>query len=752
MFSKKLESVLDQVFKYAKQSCHEYVTVEHLLMFLIDDSYIAGVLKKKKVDHDMLKKSIKEFVESTSLTYSPSSGRETQSTLGFQRVIHRAIFHAQSEGLSEVSCINVLMSIFNEVESQAVFFLNSQNFNKTDLASYISHHSETPSQQSLDVDDSILNFQQPEIGQNDAIQKYAVNINDMIKSGKVDPVISRQQEIGRTMEILSRKNKNNPLFVGEAGVGKTAVAEGVAWQIIEGKAPENISNCIVYSLDMGGLLAGTKYRGDFEKRLKLVLAEFKKVGNAILFIDEIHTLIGAGAASGGSLDAANLIKPLLARGEIRVMGATTYQECRNLFDKDRALSRRFQKVDIKEPNFEATYRILNGLRSRYENYHSVVIKDCAIKSSVELSDRYFSGRFQPDKSLDVLDETCAHIVTTNRKNRNITSHDIEETISRILAVPTEQLSKSVKDRVDSLERNLETMVFGQNNAVNSLVNTMKIAYSGIREKNKPMGSFLFVGPTGVGKTELAVQLASQMGVKLLRFDMSEYMERHHASQLVGAPAGYVGYEQGGLLTEEVIKNPYAVLLLDEIEKAHDDICNLLLQVMDNARLTDNNGRVADFKHITIIMTSNAGSDFYSKQNLGFLEQKSDTDVKKAVNKSFSPEFINRLDSIIAFKTLSPKVMESIVDKEITELEVMLVKKHIQLKCDMAARKWLAKNGYDPQMGARPLKRIVASTIKRALADIILANVNDSQVKVMVKVKNGELDITSKIVEKVKTNP
>ncbi len=748
MFSKPLEAVLDHVFSYAKKSCHEYVTVEHLLLFLIEEKSIADILDSKKISSKDIKEGLEQFVVSTSLTYSPASGRETQSTLGFQRVIHRAIFQAQSEGSSEVSCVNVFMSVFSEVESQAVFFLNKFNFTKNDLISYISHHNPTDQANMIAPDDTILNYTQQDTYTSDSIQKYSVNINETIKEGNIDPVFSRQKEIQRSMEILSRKMKNNPLFVGEAGVGKTAIAEGIAWHIIEGKAPENISKCVIYSLDMGSLLAGTKYRGDFEKRLKAILVEFKKLGNAILFIDEIHTLIGAGAASGGSLDAANLIKPLLARGEIRVMGATTYQECRNLFDKDRALSRRFQKVDIKEPNVKETISILNGLKTRYEDFHKVKIASSAIVKSVELSDRYFSGRFQPDKALDVLDETCAHIVISTRKNKNILTHDIEDTVSRILDIPCDQLNKSIKEKIDSLDRNLETMVFGQNNAVEKLVSTMKIAYSGMRESNKPMGCFLFAGPTGVGKTELAVQLAKQMGLKLIRFDMSEYMERHHASQLVGAPAGYVGYEQGGLLTEEVIKNPYAVLLLDEIEKAHDDICNLLLQVMDNAKLTDNNGRVADFRHITVIMTSNAGTETYSKQNLGFLEQKKTSDLKHAVNKSFSPEFINRLDGVIGFNSLAPTIMSSIVDKELTELEVMLVRKNITLKVNECCKKWLAKNGYSETMGARPLKRLIAESIKQPVADIVLNNTNNSKVKVSVEMSDDKPNV--KLVKQVKT--
>ena len=741
MFSKPLERVLDQVFSYAKNNYHEYVTVEHLLLFLVDEKSIATILDSKKVNRIDLRAGLEQFVTSTSLTYAPSSGRETQSTLGFQRVIHRAIFQAQSEGSSEVSCINVFMSVFSEVESQAVFFLNKFNFTKNDLLTYITHHQGSDHSHLAQPDDSILSYAQKDNYVNEAVLKYAVNINESIKQGKVDPVFSRQKEITRSMEILSRKVKNNPLFVGEAGVGKTAIAEGIAWHIIEGKAPENISKCVIYALDMGNLLAGTKYRGDFEKRLKAVLAEFKKMGNAILFIDEIHTLIGAGAASGGSLDAANLIKPLLARGEIRVMGATTYQECRNLFDKDRALSRRFQKVDVKEPSMKETIDILNGLRARYEEFHQVQITDEAIHKSVELSDRYFSGRFQPDKSLDVLDETCAHIVISNRKSKKVIESDIEKTVSRILDIPSDQLSRSIKEKVGSLDRNLETMVFGQNEAVNKLVSTMKIAYSGMREPHKPMGCFLFAGPTGVGKTELAIQLSKQMGLKLIRFDMSEYMERHHASQLVGAPAGYVGYEQGGLLTEEVIKHPYAVLLLDEIEKAHDDICNLLLQVMDNARLTDNNGRVADFRHIILIMTSNAGSHALAQKSLGFLEQKSHTDVKLAINKSFSPEFINRLDGVIGFHPLDPKVMTSIVDKELTALEVMLHRKNVSLKLDTKVKKWLTEHGYSVTMGARPLKRIIADTIKQPLADIVLAAKPGQRVEVQVCVKDNVIRVS-----------
>lgn len=747
-----MESVLNSAFEFAKSSRHQFVTVEHLLVALLDSEQLTTYASKKKIRRKRLIENITEFVGQTSLVFSKDDEiTEAQPTLAFQRVLQRAIFQAQNHHMDEVAPIDVLVSLFNEPDSQAVFFLNKAKIFKKDILKLRNVTSDYPTEESdrmsflseSGMSDIIDTDVSSAMGSSEhSVERYAVNINDQIRKGYIDPVVSREKEIDRAIEILSRRRKNNPLLVGEAGVGKTAIVEGIAWRIINGNAPVDLIDCSVYTLDLANLLAGTKYRGDFEKRLKAVLAEFNKMGNAILFVDEIHTLIGVGAASGGSLDAANLLKPMLSRGELRLIGATTNHEFRTIMEKDKALTRRFQQINVKETNVKETVAILKGLRGKYESFYSCMIENSAIDAAIELSDRYMSTRFQPDKSIDLIDESGAYMLINypDSKIRVIDRDVVIETIGRLTNIPVLQLRCNELERLKKLSLHMSTMIYGQSNAIKAICNSLKIAFTGIREVQKPIGSFIFAGPTGVGKTEFAVQLAKHMNFKLLRFDMSEYVERHSAYQLIGAPAGYVGYEQGGLLSESVINNPYSVVLLDEIEKANEDILNLLLQVMDHGTLTDNNGRKADFRHCIIIMTSNVGSSLYKSNDIGFMSD-AKTNVKHnvmaAVEKSFSPEFRNRLDKVVLFKPLELDVMRRIVDKELMALEVLLQSKNLSVSFSSELKLWLIDHGIESGMGARPLRRLIDASLKQLIAEHILSeDPQDENETICLGVDNG----------------
>jgi len=666
MLSKELEFTLNLAFKEAREKRHEFMTVEHLLLALLDNPTAAEVLKSCGADIEKLKKELTAFLSETTPLLPPSDNRETQPTLGFQRVLQRAVFHVQSSGKKEVTGANVLVAIFSEQESQAAYFLNKQDITRLDVVNYISHGI---SKLAGDQPESEPSAEAEGVGAADSSQKkplevFATNLNEMAMKGKIDPLIGRRAEIERTIQILCRRRKNNPLYVGEAGVGKTALAEGLAKLIVDGDVPEVLLNSTIYSLDLGALVAGTKYRGDFEKRLKSVLSQLRKEPGAILFIDEIHTIIGAGAASGGVMDASNLVKPMLASGELKCIGSTTYHEYRGIFEKDRALARRFQKIDVVEPSIDETVSILKGLKSRFEEHHDVKYSAKALRAAVELSARYINDRFLPDKAIDVIDEAGANqrLLPASRRKKLIGVADIESIISKIARIPPKTVSASDKDSLRTLERDLKMVVYGQDEAIETLAGAIKMSRSGLGNEQKPIGSFLFAGPTGVGKTEVTRQLAMIMGIELIRFDMSEYMERHTVSRLIGAPPGYVGFDQGGLLTEAISKHPHAVLLLDEVEKAHPDVFNLLLQVMDHGTLTDNNGRKADFRNVVIVMTTNAGASEISRPSIGFTHQDHSSDGMEAIRKLFSPEFRNRLDAIIQFRSLDPAVITRVVDK------------------------------------------------------------------------------------------
>ncbi len=744
MFSRNLETTLNAAFSYAKKNRHEFVTVEHLLFALLDNSHAVEILVSCNVNLERLKVDLKEFLDKTLLSYSKGVHHEIQPNLGFQRVLQRAIMQVQADGKSEVTGANVLAALFNEQDSQAVTFLMREKVSRIDVLNHIStkiSRNDLPNEQEIDeryIGPAIAEPQTTE----GAIDKYTVCLNEQCRKGKIDPVIGRDFEISRMLEVLSCRRKNNPLIVGESGVGKTALAEGLAWHIVNNNVPSQIANHNIYMLDLGMLLAGTKYRGDFEKRFKALLNEICTLKNSVLFIDEIHTIIGAGAASGGALDAANLIKPLLARGDIKVIGATTYAEFRNLFEKDKALSRRFQKIDVKEPSALETKDIIKGVKDLYETHHRITLTDEVIEGAVDLSCKYLRDKFLPDKAFDVIDEAGAYesIKHDREGTYELTMDDIEATVARLAQIPVRQVNRSDRKLLMTLERNLKTMVFGQDHAIKELCQAIKLSRSGLITQQKPIGSFLFTGPTGVGKTEVATQLANALGVKLLRFDMSEYMEKNGASQLVGAPPGYVGFEQGGLLTEAVIKNPYSVLLLDEIEKSHEDIYNLLLQVMDSGTLTDNNGRVADFRHVILIMTSNTGADVFDSNDMGFVKNTKDSvnAVKQAVNQQFRPEFRNRLDACVNFNALEDDVIMQVVDKFLMELEVALESKDIEVTFTPTTRKWLQKNGCDPKMGARPMRRLIDQKIKSPLADHILFGKLIGGGKVKVKVQDNQL--------------
>jgi ATP-dependent Clp protease ATP-binding subunit ClpA len=725
VLSSELEICLNEAFQGARDSRHEFMTVEHLLLAIIDTPKVREILRACGADATRLRKELKEFVDQTTPRLKQDDDREVQPTLGFQRVLQRAVFHVQSSGKKEVSVANVLVAIFSEKHSHAAYLLGLQEISRLDVVNFISHglskaeDRDTPARPPAE-DSTQVEAERDGEGAS-VLEKYATNLNKLAQEGRIDPLIGRKLEIERTVEILCRRRKNNPLYVGEAGVGKTALVEGLARLIVEGKVPDVLADSTVYSLDLGSLIAGTKYRGDFEKRLKGVLSEIKKLPGAILFIDEIHTVIGAGAASGGVMDASNLIKPALANGELRCIGSTTYQEYRGIFEKDHALTRRFQKIDVVEPTVPETIEILRGLRTKFEEHHGVSYVDEALKAAAELSARHINDRHLPDKAIDVIDEAGARLrlKPVDQRETTVTVEHIEDVVARIARIPPKTVSSSDRDVLRNLERNLKLVIYGQDKAIETLAASIKMARSGLGDEQKPVGSFLFAGPTGVGKTEVTRQLALAMGLELVRFDMSEYMERHTVSRLIGAPPGYVGFDQGGLLTEQISKHPHCVLLLDEIEKAHPDVFNLLLQVMDHGTLTDNNGRKADFRHVVIVMTTNAGAADMSRASIGFVSQDHASDALEAIKKLFAPEFRNRLDAVVQFAALDERTIQRVVDKLLVEIEAQLEAKGVALHIDEDARQWIAKRGYDPKMGARPMARVIQEFIKRPLAEELL---------------------------------
>lgn len=755
MLSKDLELTLNNAFKEARAKRHEFMTVEHLLLALLDNNAAAEVLSACAADIPQLRRDLSEFIDSTTpLIPKHDEDRETQPTLGFQRVLQRAVFHVQSSGKKEVTGANVLVAIFSEQESQAVFFLKQQSVSRIDVVNFIAHGISKVQNENAQPQEDFNAEQQDEASaegsQGSALESFATNLNELARRGQIDPLVGREHEVERVIQILSRRRKNNPLLVGETGVGKTAIAEGLAKRIVDGDVPEIVQNAQVFSLDLGALLAGTKYRGDFEKRLKALLAELKKKDKSILFIDEIHTIIGAGAASGGVMDASNLLKPMLSSGELRCMGSTTFQEFRGIFEKDSALTRRFQKVDVVEPTVDETYKILKGLKSRFEDHHHLKYTDKALKAAAQLSARYITDRLLPDKAIDVIDEAGAaqRLMPVSKRKKSIGVADVEKVIASIARIPEKSVSRNDKAVLEHLERNLKMTVFGQEKAIEQLSSAIKLARAGLKSADKPIGSFLFAGPTGVGKTEVSKQLAESLGIPMLRFDMSEYMERHTASRLIGAPPGYVGFDQGGLLTDGVTKHPHSVLLLDEIEKAHPDVFNLLLQVMDHGTLTDNNGRKADFRNVILIMTSNAGAQEINRRSVGFISQDHSTDGMEIIRKSFTPEFRNRLDGIVQFKALPMEVVTNIVDKFLTELQAQLDDKQVMLEVGEGVREWLANEGYDESMGARPMNRLIQDKVKRPLADLILFGPLSRGGTVHLKLKDNDLAL--EVEEEVET--
>ena len=743
MLSSELETCLNGAFAQAREARHEFLTVEHLLLSILDAPRVREILKAGGADIRRLADELRRHIDDTTPRMkSGEDDREVQPTLGFQRVLQRAVFQVQSGGRREVGVADVLVAIFSEKQSHAVFLLNRHEITRLDVTQYISHGLPRSAEEKTGPDAQPEGEREPEGGS--ALDKYAVNLNKAAAEGRIDPLVGRQVEIERTIEILCRRRKNNPLYVGEAGVGKTAIVEGLARLIVEGKVPDVLTDSVIYSLDLGSLLAGTKYRGDFEKRLKAVVSEIRKQPGAVLFIDEIHTLIGAGATSGGVMDASNLIKPALTSGELRCIGSTTYQEYRGIFEKDHALSRRFQKIDVVEPTVQETVEILTGLKPRYEEHHGVTYTEAAIKAAAELAARHINDRHLPDKAIDVVDEAGARarLKPLSERSGVVDVQQIEDVVARIARIPAKTVSTSDKEVLRNLERNLKLVIFGQDPAIEALSAAIKMARSGLGEQRKPVGSFLFAGPTGVGKTEVTRQLAAALGVEFLRFDMSEYMERHTVSRLIGAPPGYVGFDQGGLLTEAVAKHPHCVLLLDEIEKAHPDVFNLLLQVMDHGLLTDNNGRKADFRHVTIVMTTNAGAQEMSRPSIGFTQSDNTSDGMEAIRRLFTPEFRNRLDAVIQFAPLSKATIERVVDKLLVEVETQLESKGVQFSINDEARGWLADHGYDPRMGARPMARLIQDQIKRPLAEELLFGklVDGGQVTVSVSDDGKELKL------------
>ncbi|WP_375750304.1 ATP-dependent Clp protease ATP-binding subunit ClpA [Vibrio sp. HN007] len=737
MLNKELETSLNGAFARARDKRHEFMTVEHLLLALLDNQAARDTLKACNADVETLKTELDTFIDQTTpLIPENDETRETQPTLSFQRVLQRAVFHVQSSGRNEVSGANVLVAIFSEQESHAAYLLKKHDISRLDIVNYISHGitKASNSDEEDSSSDVFGNENTPEdVPAEERLESFATNLNQVAKQGHIDPLIGRDKELERTIQVLCRRRKNNPLLVGEAGVGKTAIAEGLAWRIVEGQVPEVIKSSVIYSLDIGSLLAGTKYRGDFEKRFKAILKQLEKEEDAILFIDEIHTIIGAGAASGGQVDAANLIKPLLSSGKLRCIGSTTYQEYSNIFEKERALSRRFQKIDVVEPSLDDTTKILIGLKPKYEAHHEVRYTNKALRAAVELSAKYINERHLPDKAIDVIDEAGARsrLAPASKRKKTVGVGDIEAMVAKMARIPEKSVSSSDKDVLKSLDDKMKMLVFGQDDAIDALSEAIKLTRAGLGEENKPVGSFLFAGPTGVGKTEVTVQLAKLMGIELLRFDMSEYGERHSVSRLIGAPPGYVGYDQGGLLTDAVIKHPHAVVLLDEIEKAHPDIFNLLLQVMDNGTLTDNNGRKADFRNVILVMTTNAGVAETVKKSIGLIQQDHSHDAMSEIKKVFTPEFRNRLDNIIWFNSLDEQVIHQVVDKFIVELQAQLDARGVSLEVSEDARHWLAKKGYDKSMGARPMGRVIQESVKKPLANELLFGslVNGGTVKV-----------------------
>jgi ATP-dependent Clp protease ATP-binding subunit ClpA len=720
MLSSELEFCLNEAFQSARERRHEFMTVEHLLLALLDIPKVHEILKACNSNVGQLRRQLTEFIDEATPLMPLDEEGEVQPTLGFQRVLQRAVFHVQSSGKKEVTGSNVLVAIFSEKQSQAVYFLGLQDVTRLDVVNYISHGMpQLPGEPAEDEQD--ISLDQEAETDSTALEKYATNLNQQAIDGKIDPLIGRDIEIERTVQILCRRRKNNPLYVGDAGVGKTALAEGLARMIVEERVPEVLLDATIYALDMGTLIAGTKYRGDFEKRLKAVIKEIREDPGAILFIDEIHTVIGAGAASGGVMDASNLIKPVLANGEIRCIGSTTYGEYRGVFEKDHALARRFQKIDVPEPSLEETIAILRGLKSRFEEHHGVSYETEALEAAAELAAKHINDRRLPDKAIDVIDEAGAKLRLKPEAEREdrVTVKMIEDIVAKMARIPAKSVSASDKDVLRTLERDLKLTIFGQDKAIEALSSAIKMSRSGLNEEEKPIGSFLFAGPTGVGKTEVTRQLGMVMGVELIRFDMSEYMERHTVSRLIGAPPGYVGFDQGGLLTEAVTKNPHAVVLLDEIEKAHPEVFNLLLQVMDHGTLTDNNGRKADFRNVVLVMTTNAGAQEMSRASIGFTQQDHSTDAMAIIKKTFSPEFRNRLDAIIQFASLDSHSIARVVDKLVVELESKLGSNNVTLELDDAARDWIAERGYDTKMGARPMARIIQEHIKRPLAEELL---------------------------------
>ncbi|MBD58215.1 ATP-dependent Clp protease ATP-binding subunit ClpA [Pseudoalteromonas sp. MEBiC 03607] len=751
MLNKDLELTLNAAFREARTRRHEFMTVEHLLLALLDNPSAGEALNACGVDMGALKVELSEFIdETTPVIPDLEEDRETQPTLGFQRVLQRAVFHVQSSGKNEVTGVNVLVAIFSEQESQAVYLLKKADINRLDIVNFISHGiSKTDDDLGGEDHDDIHEEVQEVQGEEPTkLENFTTNLNQQAIDGNIDPLVGRDNEVERTVQVLCRRKKNNPLLVGEAGVGKTAIAEGLAYRIVNKEVPEVIADAVVYSLDMGALLAGTKYRGDFEKRFKSLLKELQAKPGSILFIDEIHTIIGAGAASGGVMDASNLIKPLLSSGKLRCMGSTTYNEFKNIFEKDRALVRRFQKIDVLEPSVADTTKILNGLKERYEEHHGIRYTQKALKAAAELSAKYINERHLPDKAIDVIDEAGANqrLQPASKRKKTIGVADIELIVSKMARIPQQSVSSSDKETLKNLDRNLKMLVFGQDQSIDALTSAIRLSRSGLANEDKPIGSFLFAGPTGVGKTEVTKQLAKCMGVEFIRFDMSEYVERHAVSRLIGAPPGYVGFEQGGLLTEAVIKNPHAVVLLDEIEKAHSDIYNILLQVMDHGTLTDNNGRKADFRNVVLVMTTNAGVQETVRKSIGFTEQDHSHDAMSEINKVFSPEFRNRLDNIIWFNHLEKEVILQVVDKFIVELQAQLDKKSVNLELTSKAREWLADKGYDKAMGARPMARVIQDELKKPLANAILFGelADGGSVKVSVKDKKIHFDFETSL--------
>ncbi|OGT44414.1 MAG: ATP-dependent Clp protease ATP-binding subunit ClpA [Gammaproteobacteria bacterium RIFCSPHIGHO2_12_FULL_40_19] len=747
MFSKSFEMTLNSAYSRAREKKHEFITVEHLLLALVDNPEASEVLLACSANLDRLRAGLGIFVDETTPSLTQQLDRDIQPTISFQRVLQRSIHQVQGIGQTEVNGAHALVSIFGETDSQAVYFLHQENVTRIDVMKYTTQgimKSRQTEEFHFDSNNSPMESQSiRESGaEENMIELYATNLNERAKNGKTDPLIGRSEELSRVIQTLCRRRKNNPLLVGEAGVGKTAIAEGLAKKIVDKDVPEALAYCTVYSLDLGVLLAGTKYRGDFEKRFKAVLKALRRQTGAIIFIDEIHNLVGAGSATGGTMDASNLIKPFLSSGELRCMGATTYDEFRNYFAKDSALLRRFQKIDIGEPSNEDTMKILRGLKTRFEAYHGVRYSTKALAQAVALSSRYMTDRHLPDKAIDVLDEAGAYqqLQPVKKRKQLIGTREVEEIVAKMLGIPIQQISQSDREQLRSLDSRLKQSVFGQDIAVDALCDSIKLSRAGLRHEDKPIGSFLMAGPTGVGKTELCKQLAKELNVDLIRFDMSEYMEKHAVSRLIGAPPGYVGFDQGGLLTEAVLKKPYAIVLLDEIEKAHPDMFNILLQVMDYGHLTDNNGRKADFRHVVLMMTTNAGAEFLDKTPVGFASVDQHNDNLIAINQLFSPEFRNRLDAVLKFGYLQRETILKVVDKNIAELTAKLQEKNITLALDIDAKDWLAKHGYDFKMGARPMERLIQEKLKKPLADELLFGKlsNNADAHISVTVTGDEL--------------